>query len=83
MTDKALKMCGVCWLNDTACQCQRCSMHGKCYAGAHTRSIALATPSTHSGGIMRFAKVLLMFFSQLIAEHTGFLVFAAMGLVVL
>ena len=28
-------------------------------AGAHTRSIALATPSTHSGGIMRFAKVRL------------------------
>ncbi|KAK9916868.1 hypothetical protein WJX75_008145 [Coccomyxa subellipsoidea] len=27
--------------------------------GAHTRSIALATPSTHSGGIMRFAKVRL------------------------
>ncbi len=29
----------------------------RCCAGAHTRSIALATPSTHSGGIMRFARV--------------------------
>jgi hypothetical protein len=26
-------------------------------AGAHTRSISVATPSTASGGIMRFAKV--------------------------
>lgn len=25
--------------------------------GAHTRSISVATPSTASGGIMRFAKV--------------------------
>ena len=46
-------------LTGTACWCQTGFTCDGRYAGAHTRSIALATPSTHSGGIMRFAKVLL------------------------
>lgn len=42
-------------------------------AGAHTRSITLSTPSTHSGGIMKFAKVRLSCLScrtPLLPGHT-------------